>query len=270
MRAPTRGFTRRQFVRTGAALAATMFTGGAAARLDSSARSVQAPPSPLSRFVTEPAWDPPAVTVTTPAAGTAPGLVFVAPILAGSTTIPPGHYGPLILDNDGEPVWFLPLESEVAQNLRVQWWRGHDVLTWYEGPAASTYGGSCVIFDSTYRELKRVHGGNGYSCDLHEFLITDRDTALISIYNEVTTSLSPIGDPTSGLVVEGIVQELDIDTGRVLFEWHSLDHVGLEESYRTSPTAAGNIDYFHLNSIDVDADGGLLVSARHTSTSTSS
>ena len=51
----------------------------------------------------------------------------------------------------------------------------------------------------------------------------------------------------------------------MLFEWHSLDHVG-----STSPSApvtpAGNVDYFHLNSIGVDTDGDLLVSARHTST----
>ena len=63
------------------------------------------------------------------------------------------------------------------------------------------------------------------------------------------------------------MQEIDIETGKVLFEWHSLDHVPVDESYRARAcTAAGNVDYFHLNSIEVDADGHLLVSARHTST----
>jgi hypothetical protein len=69
-----------------------------------------------------------------------------------------------------------------------------------------------------------------------------------------------------GKVVEGVIQEIDIRSKRVLFEWHSLDHVGLEDSYLPYGDAAGAFDYFHLNSIAVDTDGNLLVSARHTST----
>jgi hypothetical protein len=65
-----------------------------------------------------------------------------------------------------------------------------------------------------------------------------------------------------GTVVEGVVQEIDIATGRVLFEWHSLDHVGLDE---TSFPASGTWDYFHLNSIEVDEDDNLIVSARYPS-----
>jgi hypothetical protein len=218
-------------------------------------------------FLTEPGWNVSPIVVSTPAAATvAPGAIFVAPTGLGVTTIPLGVYGPLILDNAGDPIWFRPLATEVAQNFRVQSWRGQDVLTWYEGSADGTYGGSCVIYDSAYRELKRVYGGDGLSCDLHEFLITSRDTALISIYNEVTADLSSIGGPSDGRVVEGIVQELDLERERVLFEWHSLDHVALDESYRTGLTAAGNVDYFHLNAIAVDSDDNLLISARHTST----
>ncbi|MFI5262548.1 MAG: arylsulfotransferase family protein, partial [Candidatus Limnocylindrales bacterium] len=52
---------------------------------------------------------------------------------------------------------------------------------------------------------------------------------------------------------------------KVLFEWHSLDHIDPSESYEPRPTAAGaQYDYLHVNSIDVDSDGNLLVSARHT------
>ena len=51
----------------------------------------------------------------------------------------------------------------------------------------------------------------------------------------------------------------------MLFEWHSLDHVAPDESYELGRHDGGNVDYFHLNSIDVDADGHLLVSARNTS-----
>ena len=59
---------------------------------------------------------------------------------------------------------------------------------------------------------------------------------------------------------------MDIETGEVLFEWRSIDHVALDETYVT-PLQDGRpgIDYFHINSIDVDHDDNLLVSARETS-----
>jgi hypothetical protein len=249
--------SRRRFLGVGASLAAWAVLDIAPARADTPA---------AAPYSTQPTWSPPRITIGTPAAGTEPGLVFVAPTPTGASSVPPGQFGPTILDNDGEPVWFLPLQNELAQNFRVQTWHDRPVLTWYEGPTGSTYGGSCVIYSPAYRELKRVHGGNGYSCDLHEFLLTERGTALISIYNEVAANLSSVGGPSSGSVVEGIVQELDVATGEVVFEWHSLDHVAVAESYRTAPSSAGDVDYFHLNSIGVDTDDNLLVSARHTST----
>jgi hypothetical protein len=67
-------------------------------------------------------------------------------------------------------------------------------------------------------------------------------------------------------VLDGIAQEVDISTGEVLFEWHSLDHVSLEETYfkpSTDPTKP--FDYLHINSIDVDHDSNLLISALKTS-----
>ncbi len=61
-----------------------------------------------------------------------------------------------------------------------------------------------------------------------------------------------------------MIQEIEIRTGKVLFEWHSLAEIALTETYTPEVGAAGNVDYFHLNSIGVDHDGHLLVSARNT------
>jgi len=81
--------------------------------------------------------------------------------------------------------------------------------------------------------------------------------------------LSPFGGPPEATVMDGVVQELDIGTGEVLFEWHSLDHVGLGESTSMpSPNQREPYDYFHLNSIAEDDREGksLLIGARKTST----
>jgi Arylsulfotransferase (ASST) len=147
-------------------------------------------------------------------------------------------------------------------NFGVQTYRGEPVLTWGETP------GVYVIFDSSYREIARFGAANGHKGDHHEFLISPQDTALITIYNAVPKDLSSVGGSINGLAVQGIVQELDIETGELLFEWRSMDHVGLDETYgklgedRDYP----GIDYFHINSIDVDHDDNLLISARETST----
>ncbi len=225
--------------------------------------SVRAPvdaPSVRS-YTSRPDLTPPVVDVSTALPTAAPGYVFLAPAVGP-------QLGPLIVDDTGEPVWFRPLplySNMAAHNFRVQTYGGRPVLTWWEGKYANGFGqGEYVILDAGYQEVARFGAGNGYAGDLHEFTITPDDTALISVFNNVAADLSPYGGPADGTLLECIVQEIHIESGAVLFEWHSADHVGIDESYL--PVTAGIWDYFHLNSIDPLDDGNLLISARHTST----
>jgi outer membrane protein assembly factor BamB len=214
---------------------------------------------PVQRFRSRPTLKPPSLAVARRPAGSSSTYLFVAP-LTGQ-----GQHGPLILDEQGEVVWFHPLASGSATAFRAQRYRGKPVLTWWEGDISDTGvgTGTCVIYDSSYRQVAVVKAGNGYHADLHEFLLTPQGTALICAYNPVTADLSPVGGSAAATVLDSIVQEIDVATGRVLFEWHSLDHVDVSESY-IPPTGAA-YDYFHVNSIEVDAVGNLLVSARNTS-----
>ena len=57
------------------------------------------------------------------------------------------------------------------------------------------------------------------------------------------------------------MQEIDIATGKVIWEWHALGHVPVNDSYE--PYVAGQrYDYFHLNSIQQLPDGNILISSR--------
>jgi hypothetical protein len=196
--------------------------------------------------------------VTGSAYGTAPGCVFLA-LKEGA-----GEHGPMIFDDHGQLVWFEKYIT--ARDFRVQRYRGRPVLTWWEGRAVFGHGvGEYVIFDDSYREIARVRAGNGYRGDLHEFVITPQDTALLTAYEAATTDLSAIGGPEAGAAWDGIAQEIDIETGVVLFEWHSFDHVGVEESHVAPPEDPDLVyDYFHINSIDVYDENHLLISARNT------
>ncbi len=216
----------------------------------------EVPSARVWAFRSRPDLGPPTVDVTTRVHETAPGYIFVAPKKGGA-----GQGGPIILDDRGQVVWFRPVQDGSARaiDFKVQYYRGRPVLTLQED-------GFAVILDNSYREIARVRAGNGYQEDHHEFLITSQDTALITIYDPVPWDLSPFGGPQDGAVWQGVVQELDIETGEVLFEWHSLDHVRLEETYaELAKEPRPSIDYFHINSIDVDHDRNLLVSARNTS-----
>lgn len=202
----------------------------------------------VRRFRSRPDLLPPAPWVVRDAAA-APGCVFYTP-MGG-----PGETGLLILDEAGEPVWFAPgLEGRARLDLSVQSYRGRPVLTWWEGHVGKGYGqGSFVIADETYTEIARVRAGHGQKGDLHEFQLTPDGTAIFLAYSRVRD------------VVENVVQEVDVASGRVLFEWHSLDHVPVAESFRTAESfGKAGFDYLHANAVDVDVGGDLLLSARHT------
>jgi hypothetical protein len=254
--------TRRRFLQAGAGGVAWVALAGTlgcdpARRARASASS--SPAEHAWSFRSRPDLHPPVIEVTKQARDTAPGYVFVAP-KNGPDEAGPGQDGCVILDNDGQPVWLRLLQNEGmdVMNFKAQTYRGEPVLTWWEGYHTGYGQGEYVICDHTYREIKRFGAGNGYEGDHHEFLITPEDTALITIYNKIPGDSIPVGDPVDGNVLEGIVQEIDIETGEVLFEWHSLDHVRPEESF-IKP-----YDYFHINSIDVYDRDHLLISSRAT------
>ena len=220
--------------------------------------SPPAGPNDVRTFRSRPELTPPAIEITHQAHDTGPGYIFVAAKKGA------GQDGPMIFDNLGRLVWFS--KDRYATDFKVQRYMGEPVLTWWEGEILAGHGvGEYVIFDGSYREITRVQAGNGYRGDLHEFSITPQDTALLTAYTETQTDLSAIGGPKEGMAWGGIAQELDIETGEVLFEWRSLEHVGVEESYRKPPQDPSTpLDYFHINSIDVDFDDNLLISAKGT------
>ncbi|HEX5225873.1 MAG TPA: arylsulfotransferase family protein [Solirubrobacteraceae bacterium] len=217
----------------------------------------------VQSFHSEPALHPPVVTVRQAAGpASAPGYLLATPFLG------PGQWGPMIFDSSGRLIWFHPLPAdEDAADLRTQVYHGRNDLTWWQGRTITLgYGlGEDVIADANYRTVATVRAGNGLQADEHEFTITPQGTAYITAYSPVAQDLTPVGGAAHGIAIDCAVQEVDIRTGLVMWEWHSLGHVGLDESHSPAPgTPANAYDYFHLNSVDLDAHGDLLLSARNT------
>jgi hypothetical protein len=220
-------------------------------------------PKEFQSFRSRPELRPPDVTVSAKAQA-ATGDLFLAPY-SGI-----GQYGPMILGERGELVWFKPLSpaGTRAANFQVQQYEGKPVLTWWQDPliaGASKTAGE-VIANSAYQNIATVRAGNGYQPDLHEFRITPQGTGLITVYDAIDCNLSAVGGPRNGAVADTLLQEIDLKTGLVMYEWHSLDHVPLSNSYSSAAptTRAEPFDYFHINSIDQEQNGDLLVDSRNT------
>lgn len=224
------------------------------------------PPGPTQHFRSRPDLHPPVVKIRTPAHDTAPGYIFLAPKMAVVQA------GPMIMDNRGQVVWFHPLkQTKGVTDFRAQRYQGKPVLTWWRGRLSNVGVGDgwYVIYDDSYRPIAEVRPGHGLVGDVHEFRLTARDTALMTIYHRRHVDLRSIGGPKDGLIWDGIVQEVDIATGRVLFEWHSYPQVGIKESYSNPPkkqlgTKPFPYDYIHVNSIDEEPNGNFLISGRNT------
>ncbi len=207
---------------------------------------------PQMHFRSAPGLHPPKVDVSSDP-DTHSGDIFLAPRPNEFTHGRHFHGGPMILNSRGQLVWFDPIGW--SNNLQMQSYAGHPVLTWLHRHTD-------LIYNSHYRKVASLRAGNGYRTDMHEFQLTPRGTAYIAANVAVSANLSSVGGPSNGTVEDDVVQELDIRTGKVLWEWHAYGHVPLSASY--SPPQGGYDDYFHLNSIQPLPDGNLLVSSRNT------
>lgn len=211
----------------------------------------------VAHYRSRPDLQPAAITVTKDSAPASDGDFFIAPQFG------PAQDGPEILDAQGNLVWFLsyPVSKQtLITDFRPQNLYGQPVLTWWQGNTNNGYGrGEGIIFDRNYKQIGTVKAANGLDADLHEFMVTPQGDAYI-------TAASPVRLPgVSKPSIDAVVQEIDIRTGLVLFEWHALDHIPQSTSYFT-PNMAGHIyDPYHLNSVALDNSGNLLISMRDTS-----
>jgi hypothetical protein len=97
--------------------------------------------------------------------------------------------------------------------------------------------------------------------------LTPLGTALLVINGVIPVNQTSFDAPSGvDYLLESGIQEIDIRTGELLFEWRASEHYKFEEFYhfqssdgRTEKTAP---DLFHINSIEKDTLGNFLISCR--------
>jgi hypothetical protein len=198
----------------------------------------------------------PPVTVLTKGADNGNGDIFLAPQSGGQY-----GSGPEIVSIAGQVLWFHQLPAGTfASDFRTQTYLGKPVLTWFQG----SNGGEGVIYNARYQQIATVKPANGYLSDFHEFLITPWNTALILADTVGTANLTSLGLSAHQQVVDGVVQEIDIKTGKLLFQWDSADYVPYSDSHAPMGQPGQPWDWFHINAVHLDTDGNLLISSRFT------
>ncbi len=219
-------------------------------------------PHAVQRYSSAPTLTPSTVRITTPAgSGASPGDFFLAPYQGEGTP------GPMIVDQSGNLVWFHPLPAgEDATNFQVQQYRGKPVLTWWQGRILEVgFGeGEDVLYNTSYQPLATVRAGNGYHADLHEIRLTPEGSAWIDAFEPIGMNLSSVHGLSNGVINDSVVQEIDVKTGLVMWEWHALGHIPVSESNNPAPTYNWPWDYVHINSVSPGTAGDVLLSARNT------
>src|SRR5262249_3185674 len=112
--------------------------------------------------------------------------------------------------------------------------------------------------------LKTVRAGNGLRGDLHEFKLTREGTAWIDMFDPVHMNLKSVHGVANGVITDSVIQQVDLKTGLVMWEWHALGHIPLSYSKVGAPGSPYPWDFVHLNSISPGSSGDVLLSSRNT------
>jgi hypothetical protein len=165
---------------------------------------------------------------------------------------PGDQFGLMIVSSDGKLLWYERRPDKV-HDLKVASYQGKPVLAFFQKRNGGR--GYYQLLDQHYRPVARVRAGHGYSTNLHELALTPNGTAYVT------------ADVTVHKVTEYVVEEVDVASGKVLFDWHSLKHAGVRDSYEERPRNGTAWDYFHGNSVDppTASDPTVLISSRNTS-----
>ncbi|KAI5118408.1 hypothetical protein M0805_002860 [Coniferiporia weirii] len=245
------------------AAAVAVSTAAASPNYTTSFRSVPFTPIPLTISVPSP-----------PPSSESPGRALYLTCPYGSGVV---DQGPVIYDNTGSPVWMDTSGAFVGvacYDLNVQTYQGKQYLTVWTGAVSTAGTGSGVglMLDSTYSVVREVYAREGLSADLHEFIIPTQtsSTALLTAYNPRQENLTAAGLSDDSWFLDPTFQEVDIESGDVLFSWSAFEHLPWwNETYATpsnwtgTETNSSPWDAVHINAVDKDADGNYLVSSRH-------
>ena len=181
---------------------------------------------------------------------TSEGLIFAAVPYWGD-----GARYLVVYDNSGKPIFSRKTQA-TCTDFKMQ---ENGVLTYYDYDAQKFF-----AMDSTLRVVDSFWVQNGFITDEHDLKILPSGNALligsaIKFYDMRQYVFG--GDPNASVIVD-VIQEIDRNK-RVVFEWRSADHYKIADAGPEVNLLDPSFGHAHINSVCVDVDGNLVISARN-------
>ncbi len=179
-----------------------------------------------------------------------------------------GYPYTMMLDNSGEPVWYVrgQNDGDRRRDFKVQ---DSGILTMRVlGAAGYDFGDGFIGLDSTYSFIRGFHADQGYGTDEHELQVLENGNYLLIALRGVTVDMSKIvaGGKKDARFSESGIQEFTAD-GDLIFHWRALDNFDPIDMFGytdESPTSS-SFRFTHMNSIDIDDDGHIILSSKRLS-----
>ena len=164
----------------------------------------------------------------------------------------------VIFDNTGSPIWYQLMPDE-RRDMKVQ---HNGLLTML----ARTGGYRFVGLNTNYVEVVSYWAANGYGVDEHELqVLADGSYFLVGLASQtVDMSRYVSGGNASAWVTEQVIQGFT-PAGELIFQWRAWDHFDIRDQQQFIDLTSSGFDFPHMNAIDVDTDGHILLSSRSTS-----
>lgn len=163
------------------------------------------------------------------------------------------EYFLMILKNDGTPLFYNTYGSRRIWDFTIQ----------PSGALSVVVGATGYTMNEHFEVTNQYACGHGYYMDPHDFIhLSNGHTFLIGWEEQVfdLSQLTPEGN-TSAKIIGTHIQELD-SLENVIFEWRCWDNYNITDALH-SDLRNKTIHYVHMNAIDLDYDGNILVSSRH-------
>jgi len=180
---------------------------------------------------------------------------------------PPNYI--MIFENSGAPFWYYRSKDwDRRRDFKVQpnGWLTMLIRGGYGKPEkdqVSNWG--FIALDSYYNHIKTFRASNGYFTDDHELKVLSNGGYLLigRMENSVDMSQYISGGRTDAVVIETCIQEYAPDD-ELIFQWRAWDHFDIRDLQLTF-LFGNSILFPHMNAIDIDEDGHILLSSRNLS-----
>ena len=161
----------------------------------------------------------------------------------------------VMYNNQGRPVFFKNIPP-TSTDFKLQ---ENGLLTYFDAGSRKFF-----ALDSTFAVIDSFWVQNGFTTDEHDIKFLRNGNVLLIGYDFKFFDMSlvvPGGDRNASVVVD-VLQEID-KKKQVVFEWKAYEHYKLTDVGPEVTLTDPSFLHSHINSIDLDLDSNLVVSARN-------